>query len=183
MGGGWWGQASTVQNERNLLFLQPTTGLRAKFDPIISPPTYVDVNNVHRPWFLSHKLLFSSIEPSSTLPMSQIPSVHAPAELQYRRDRVRLTVLIFRKEGMSTENFQQYWRNEHSQCFAHLKIVKKNLLKYEQVGVMIAKIVATAGPNSPFVLPVPICMFGIEDIVAPIALNASKKSKGIVLVG
>lgn len=115
--------------------------------------------------------------------MSQIPLVHAPAELQYRRDRVRLTVLIFRKEGMSTEDFQQYWRNEHSQCFAHLKIVKKNLLKYEQVGVMIAKFVATVGPDSPFVLAVPIRMFGIENIVAPFTLIASKKRRGIVLVG
>lgn len=65
--------------------------------------------------------------------MPEVPPLHKPSEMQYRRDRVRLTVLIYRKEGMSTEDFQKYWRDEHSQCFAHLKIVKTNLLKYEQV--------------------------------------------------
>ena len=50
-----------------------------------------------------------------------------------RADRVRLVILINRKEGMSVEDFQKYWRDEHSHLFSSLAIVKENLLKYEQV--------------------------------------------------
>lgn len=84
--------------------------------------------------------------------MAAVPPVHVPNELRYRRDRVRLTVLVFRKEGMSTEEFQKYWRDQHSQCFAHLKIVKKNLLKYEQVGVMMMVMMMTDA-HGPCVIP------------------------------
>lgn len=62
-----------------------------------------------------------------------IPRVKTLKEPMYRHDRVRLTVLIYRKPGMSTEEFQKYWRTEHSQTFAKLAVVKRNLLKYEQV--------------------------------------------------
>ena len=68
--------------------------------------------------------------------MPDIPPLHQPKELHARHDRVRLTVLLHRKQGMSTEDFQKYWRDEHSQLFANLKIVKRNLLTYEQVGVV-----------------------------------------------
>ena len=34
---------------------------------------------------------------------------------------------------MSLEEFQAYWRDEHSKCFQSIPIVKKNLLNYEQV--------------------------------------------------
>ena len=68
--------------------------------------------------------------------MPDIPPLHPPKELHARHDRVRLTILLHRKQGMSTEDFQKYWRDEHSQLFANLKTVKRNLLTYEQVGVM-----------------------------------------------
>ncbi len=50
-----------------------------------------------------------------------------------RTDRVRLVILVHRKDGMSLEDFQSYWRDEHSQVFSSIPIVKKNLLNYEQV--------------------------------------------------
>lgn len=50
-----------------------------------------------------------------------------------RQDRVRLSAIIYRKKGMSVEEFSKYWREEHAKLFANLPIVKKNLLKYEQV--------------------------------------------------
>ena len=49
------------------------------------------------------------------------------------KDRVRLTLLVYRKPGMSLNDFQQYWREQHSQIFTSIAIVKKNLLRYEQV--------------------------------------------------
>lgn len=51
-----------------------------------------------------------------------------------RKDRVRLTILLYRKPGMSRSDFQHYWREEHSAIFSSVAIVKKNLLNYEQVG-------------------------------------------------
>jgi hypothetical protein len=50
-----------------------------------------------------------------------------------RTDRVRLVILVHRKDGMSLEDFQAYWRDEHSQVFSSIPVVKKNLLNYEQV--------------------------------------------------
>lgn len=50
-----------------------------------------------------------------------------------RKDRVRLTLLVYRKQGMSLSEFQQYWREQHSEVFTSIAIVKKNLLLYEQV--------------------------------------------------
>ena len=50
-----------------------------------------------------------------------------------RADRVRMMALIYRKPGMSVEDFHNYWRDEHSKVFAGIAVVKKNLLKYEQV--------------------------------------------------
>lgn len=50
-----------------------------------------------------------------------------------RKDRVRLTLLVYRKQGMSLDEFQQYWKNQHSEVFTSIAIVKKNLLNYEQV--------------------------------------------------
>ena len=50
-----------------------------------------------------------------------------------RQDRVRMVALIFRKQGMSPEDFYKYWRDEHSDTVASIGIVKKNLLKYQQV--------------------------------------------------
>lgn len=50
-----------------------------------------------------------------------------------RQDRVRLTLLVYRKQGMSLDEFQQYWKNQHSKVFSGIAIVKKNLLSYVQV--------------------------------------------------
>ena len=50
-----------------------------------------------------------------------------------RKDRVRFTILVYRKPGMSRDEFQKYWREEHSDIFSNIAIVKKNLLNYEQV--------------------------------------------------
>lgn len=52
---------------------------------------------------------------------------------ELRTDRVRLTILIYRKEGISTEDFHTYWRTKHAGIFTGIAIVKKNLLRYEQV--------------------------------------------------
>ena len=57
----------------------------------------------------------------------------APPLPKLRQDRVRLIIFIYRKEDTSVEDFQNYWRNEHSQIFSSIAIVKKNLLGYEQV--------------------------------------------------
>ena len=63
----------------------------------------------------------------------RIPELKKPTAVHARRDRIRLIILVYRKQGMSTEEFQNYWRDEHSATFANLPVVKKNLLKYEQV--------------------------------------------------
>ena len=52
---------------------------------------------------------------------------------EYRTDRVRLAILVYRKPGMSLQDFQDYWRKEHAKVFSGIEVVKKNLLKYEQV--------------------------------------------------
>ncbi|KAJ7461818.1 hypothetical protein B0H11DRAFT_116613 [Mycena galericulata] len=49
-----------------------------------------------------------------------------------RTDRVRLTILLKRKPGMSNEEFSRYWAGEYGSLFASLEIVKTNILKYEQ---------------------------------------------------
>lgn len=54
-----------------------------------------------------------------------------PATL--RTDRVRMVALLYPKEGLSFEEFDRYWLNEHSKVFTSIDIVKKNFLKYEQV--------------------------------------------------
>ncbi|KAK4693959.1 hypothetical protein P7C71_g3529, partial [Lecanoromycetidae sp. Uapishka_2] len=59
-----------------------------------------------------------------------------PTRLQGSRpDRVRLIVLVYRKQGMSFEDFQNAWRDDFAPVFAALPIVKKNLLTYEQVAI------------------------------------------------
>lgn len=49
------------------------------------------------------------------------------------KERARLMILFYRKKGMSFEDFDKYWREEHSQVALELPIFKKNILKYEQV--------------------------------------------------
>lgn len=53
----------------------------------------------------------------------------------YRTDRVRLVLLVFRKPGMSLQDFQDHWRIEHAKVVSGIGIMKRNLLKYEQVSV------------------------------------------------
>ena len=50
-----------------------------------------------------------------------------------KQDRVRLTLLVYRKPGMSLSDFQKYWREQHAGIFTGIAIVKKNLLSYQQV--------------------------------------------------
>ncbi|KAI0093342.1 hypothetical protein BDY19DRAFT_421693 [Irpex rosettiformis] len=46
--------------------------------------------------------------------------------------RARLMALMYPKEGVSFEQFDAYWSQEHSKLFTSLDIVKKNLTTYEQ---------------------------------------------------
>ena len=65
---------------------------------------------------------------------AEIPPISkGPAAAPVRPDKVRLVFMLYRKEGMSAEDFHKYWREEHSHVFAGVGIVKKNLIKYEQV--------------------------------------------------
>ncbi|KAG6329094.1 hypothetical protein ID866_9994 [Astraeus odoratus] len=52
--------------------------------------------------------------------------------MSLRTDRVRITGSFKRKEGVSKEEFDNFWLNEHPKLFTSLDIVKKNILKYEQ---------------------------------------------------
>ncbi|KAL9126145.1 MAG: hypothetical protein Q9217_004756 [Psora testacea] len=64
---------------------------------------------------------------------SELQPVSGPPDKPVvRPDRVRMVAIIFRKQGMSVEDFQSYWRDEHSQLFASIAVVKRNLFKYEQ---------------------------------------------------
>ena len=56
------------------------------------------------------------------------------ASAPIRHDKVRLLAFLYRKPGTSAEDFSTYWRETHSHVFASLPIVKRNILKYEQVG-------------------------------------------------
>ncbi|KAI0674974.1 hypothetical protein C8Q78DRAFT_1009866 [Trametes maxima] len=49
-----------------------------------------------------------------------------------RPDRVRLSMLLVPKEGLSLEDFRRHWIENHASLFSSLPVVKKNLLKYEQ---------------------------------------------------
>lgn len=53
--------------------------------------------------------------------------------MSIRTDRVRLAILLKKKQGLTNEEFLGYWLNNHAKLFSSLEIVKKNLLKYEQV--------------------------------------------------
>ena len=44
-----------------------------------------------------------------------------------RADRVRMCALMRSKEGLSFEEFDQYWTNEHTKVFTSIDIVNKNL--------------------------------------------------------
>lgn len=60
--------------------------------------------------------------------------------MSLRTDRVRITAGILRKTGVSKEDFDHFWLTEHPKLFCELEIVKKNILKYEQVKITISEI-------------------------------------------
>ncbi|KII93017.1 hypothetical protein PLICRDRAFT_170815 [Plicaturopsis crispa FD-325 SS-3] len=53
--------------------------------------------------------------------------------MSIRTDRVRMLVFLKRKEGTSKEEFTHHWLNVHGPLYASLPIVKRNILKYEQI--------------------------------------------------
>jgi len=48
------------------------------------------------------------------------------------KDRVRMVGFLHPKEGVSYEDFSDYWLNSHGETVMSLKVVQKNILKYEQ---------------------------------------------------
>ncbi|KAF9237073.1 hypothetical protein BU15DRAFT_49272 [Melanogaster broomeanus] len=73
--------------------------------------------------------------------------------MSLRTDRVRITVSFKRKEGISKEEFENFWLNEYFKLFNSLDIVKSNILKYEQAHAneVINKAIAEVGlPVAPF---------------------------------
>lgn len=66
----------------------------------------------------------------SVAPSNAATSAPAP---EARKDRYRVSSLLVKKTGMTDEEFFTYWRDVHGPLFAGLEIVKKNLIKYEQV--------------------------------------------------
>lgn len=53
------------------------------------------------------------------------------------QDRVRVAILLYPKDGLTFEEFDNYWVNNHGALFASLAIVKTNLTKYEQVSTIL----------------------------------------------
>ncbi|KAF9062648.1 hypothetical protein BDP27DRAFT_1233249 [Rhodocollybia butyracea] len=49
--------------------------------------------------------------------------------------RVRLLIAVHKNEDISTEQFRDYWQNTHSKIFLGASIVKRNILRYEQMYV------------------------------------------------
>ncbi|TDL16824.1 hypothetical protein BD410DRAFT_794923 [Rickenella mellea] len=49
---------------------------------------------------------------------------------------IRLTALIKKKEGMTSEEFTEYWSTNHGKIFTSLKAVKENVVKYNQFHVL-----------------------------------------------
>lgn len=63
---------------------------------------------------------------------STTATTSAPAP-EVRKDRYRVVGLMAKKPGMTDEEFFTYWREKNGPLFTSLEIVKKNILKYEQV--------------------------------------------------
>jgi hypothetical protein len=53
--------------------------------------------------------------------------------MSLRKDPVRVVGFIKKRDDLSHEEFYRYWIEEHSKLFSSITIVKKNLVKYEQV--------------------------------------------------
>lgn len=65
-------------------------------------------------------------------PMADVQKPNNEASVA-KQDRVRLTLLVHRKPGLSLSEFQKYWREQHAGVFTGIAVVKKNLLSYQQV--------------------------------------------------
>lgn len=77
----------------------------------------------------------------SDAPSNAAPSAPAP---EARKDRYRVSSLLVKKNGMTDEEFFTYWRDIHGPLFAGLEIVKKNLIKYEQVSIRPESLIAAS---------------------------------------
>ncbi|KAF9257046.1 hypothetical protein L218DRAFT_991200 [Marasmius fiardii PR-910] len=53
----------------------------------------------------------------------------------FLKNRVRLLMFTQKKDDISFQEYSRYWSHEHAQIFMDLEIVKKNILKYEQLHV------------------------------------------------
>ena len=52
-----------------------------------------------------------------------------------RSDRVAALILIYKRKGMSNEEFEKYWLEEHSRVVQSVDYVQRHILKYEQVSL------------------------------------------------
>lgn len=55
--------------------------------------------------------------------------------MSIQTDRVRITALFNKKQGLTDEEFKRHWLEHHSKVFSSMEIAQKNLTKYEQVCV------------------------------------------------
>ncbi|EIM86301.1 uncharacterized protein STEHIDRAFT_122222 [Stereum hirsutum FP-91666 SS1] len=49
---------------------------------------------------------------------------------------IRVMCLMKRKEGMSKEEFSEYWSNNHGKLFSSVKSVQTNLVRYSQFHIL-----------------------------------------------
>ncbi|KAK7437272.1 hypothetical protein VKT23_018717 [Stygiomarasmius scandens] len=52
-----------------------------------------------------------------------------------RSDRVAALILIYKRKGMSNEEFEKYWLEEHSRVVQSVDYVQRHILKYEQLHI------------------------------------------------
>ncbi|KAF8548067.1 hypothetical protein OG21DRAFT_813597 [Imleria badia] len=68
-------------------------------------------------------------------------------------ERVRVTALFKRKEGVSKEDFEKYWLTEFPKAFTSLEVVKGKTIIYEQgqVNEQVHDVLGKAGlPVAPY---------------------------------
>jgi len=68
---------------------------------------------------------------TDTTPSTVSPSAFKAATI--RSDRVAGLCLLYKRRGMSNEEFERYWLEEHSKVVQSVEYVQKHILKYEQV--------------------------------------------------
>ncbi|KAK7437273.1 hypothetical protein VKT23_018718 [Stygiomarasmius scandens] len=52
-----------------------------------------------------------------------------------RSDRVAALILIYKREGMSNEEFEKYWLEEHSRVVQSVDYIQRHILKCEQLHI------------------------------------------------